>query len=368
MIEDKAELALDLSNIIGGLPSHGYVVISNLPRGSRLSHGYDSGDNTWTLMVDDLPGLKFLPGPVRGLVSLRAQIFDQVAGEVRQTRKELPLVLHMDDASEWCETETRGEARNSTAAPTWTDANKQSGSTHASSEARETPKAMNSSLSSLAGKTADFVSRPNLGAGTTNLIAQGKSPPGPAATGQVATVLPVLTSGRVAEQSAVTEPTITRQKFWGANAERRFADAVAELRHEANEVLLEAEQRHRNEIEELSRAITKQHELITTLRKEAEQAAHRHREAERSWQTAEAARMKTAQEAWAREKEALKREAILKDQGFAAQLKKTITDAERLMVKAGAEYENAVLRRLAEAEKEVRAIFQTKAGQSSDLS
>jgi hypothetical protein len=43
---------------------------------SRLSHGYDGGDNTWTLMVDELPGLKFLPGPVRGIVSLRAQIFD----------------------------------------------------------------------------------------------------------------------------------------------------------------------------------------------------------------------------------------------------------------------------------------------------
>jgi hypothetical protein len=76
MNEYQAELALDLSNIIGGLPSHGYVVISNLPRGSRLSHGYDGGDNTWTLMVDELPGLKFLPGPVRGIVSLRAQIFD----------------------------------------------------------------------------------------------------------------------------------------------------------------------------------------------------------------------------------------------------------------------------------------------------
>ena len=85
MIQDQPELALDLSNILGGLPSHGYVVISNLPRGSRLSHGYDSGDDTWTLMVDELPGLKFLPGPVRGIVSLRAQIFVPTAGGVIST-------------------------------------------------------------------------------------------------------------------------------------------------------------------------------------------------------------------------------------------------------------------------------------------
>ncbi len=360
MIEDQAELALDLSNMIGGLPLHGYVVISNMPCGSRLSHGYDSGDNTWTLMVDDLPGLKFLPGPVRGIVSLRAQIFDPAASGVGQTTKELPLVLHTADASQFRAPENKVEAGNTTAASIRKDA-KQGGTGHTSAEARENPNAGNPNPPSLGGKPPDLVSRPK--DGMTAPMAQRESTPQPAAIGQEDAVPQVLTSAR-----GVAEPPITRQKFWGADAERRFTDAVAELRREADAVLHAAERRHRSEVEELSRANTKQHELIATLRKEAEQVAHRHREAERSWQTAEAARMKTAQDAWAREKEALKREAILKEQEFASQLKKTIVDTERLMVKSRTEYENAVLRRLSETEKEIRAIFQTKTGQSSGLS
>ena len=163
-----------------------------------------------------------------------------------------------------------------------------------------------------------------------------------------------------AERLVISESSAAKQKVWGVDAERRFADAFAALRHEADELLQAAERRHRTEIEELSRAITKQHELITTLKKEAEQSALRHLEAERSLQSAEAARMKAAQDAWAKEKEELKREAALKEQEFTAQLKKITADAERLMEETRTDYESAVLRSLGEAERGVRAIFQIK--------
>ena len=335
MVEDQAELALDLSNIIGGLPPHGYVVISNLPRGSRLSHGYDSGDNTWTLMVDDLPGLKFLPGRVRGIVSLRAQIFDPVAGGVVQIKREIPLVLHMADASQRHALESKDEARNTAAAPIRKEANKQGGTAPTCGEAWEIPNTSKLDLPSPERKTAELVSQQSSGRGITAPAAQGDRP---ATIGQEGAVRAVLTSAHGAEQSAVAEPPITRQKIWGAEAERLFATAIAQLRREADEVLKAAEQRHRSEVAELSRTMAKQQELIATLRKEAEQVANSHREAERGWQKAEAARIKAAQDGWGREKEELKREATLKEQESAAQLKKNI----------------------AEAESAIRAIFQTK--------
>ena len=178
MIEDQPELALDLSNIIGGLPSHGYVVISNLPRGSRLSHGYDSGDDTWTLMVDELPGLKFLPGPVRGIVSLRAQIFDPTAGGVGQTKRDLPLVLHMADASPMPENKT--QVRNPTTAPIREDEHQKCG---ASAELRENPYASNCSLTT-GGKDAGLAMRPNLDEGIDIPKAPGESLTRPAEVGR----------------------------------------------------------------------------------------------------------------------------------------------------------------------------------------
>jgi hypothetical protein len=351
MIEDQPELALDLSNIIGGLPSHGYVVISNLPRGSRLSHGYDSGDDTWTLMVDELPGLKFLPGPVRGIVSLRAQIFDPTAGGGGQTKKEFPLVLHMADASPM--PEDKIQARNPTTVPIRKDEQRQRGT---SAEAQGNPNASNLRLPSTGGKATGRV-LPNSDEHLDIPKAPGESLTRPA---EVAAP-PVLNFAREAEQSTIAEPVAAKRTIWGADAERRFADAVAALRREAEKVVQAAERRHRTEVEELSRAIAKQHELITTLKEEAEQAALLHREAERNWQKAEAGRMKAAQDAWAKEKEELKSEAALKAKDFAARLKKITADAERLAVKTRTDYESAVLRCLSEAEREVRAIFQTKA-------
>ncbi|HXV25368.1 MAG TPA: hypothetical protein VED46_14035 [Alphaproteobacteria bacterium] len=356
MIDDKTELALDLSNIIGGLPSQGYVVISNLPRGSRLSHGYDSGDNTWTLMVDELPGLKFLPGPVRGVVSLKAQIFDPTIGGVGQTRKEFPLVLHTDDAFPWCETESKVGARNTTAPAVRKAENRHGEAAQASAEARVNPNTLTADLPP-GKKAADPVSLPNSAGTVAAASSQGVAP---AAGGQANVVHSVPPSARGTEQSAFAKPSVTKQKLWSAEAERRFTDAVEDLRREADEVLRAAELRHRNEIEELSRAIAKQHELITTLKKEIEQAVERHREAERNWQKAEAERMKAAQDTWAREKEGLKREATLKEQEFAAQLKKSLADAERLIVKSRAEYESAVLHCLGETERQLRTVFQTK--------
>src|SRR5262249_15366494 len=141
MTESQTELALDMGDIIGGLPSHGYVVISNVPRGSRLSQGYESGNNTWTLMVDELPGLKFLPGPVRGIVSLKAQIFDPAAGGVAQTTRELPLVLHTDDALHRHAPENKVEARNRKTVSIRKDPEQQGRTAHASGEVREGPNA-----------------------------------------------------------------------------------------------------------------------------------------------------------------------------------------------------------------------------------
>ena len=351
MIEDQPELALDLSNIIGGLPSHGYVVISNLPRGTRLSHGYDSGDDTWTLMVDELPGLKFLPGPVRGIVSLRAQIFDPTAGGVGQTKRDLPLVLHMADASPMPENKT--QVRNPTTAPIREDEHQKCG---ASAELRENPYASNRSLPSTGGKATGRVLP------TSDKCIDIPKAPGEGLTRPAELAVPsVPNSARGAQQSAISEPVVAKRTIWGPDAERRFADAVTELRREAEEVVQAAERRHRTEVEELSRAIAKQHELITTLKEEAEQAALLHREAERNWQKAEAGRMKAAQDAWAKEKEGLKSEAALKEQDFAARLKKITADAERLAVKTRTDYESAVLRCLSEAERGVRAVFQNKA-------
>ena len=369
MTGDQAELALDLGDIIGRLPSHGYVVISNLPRGSRLSQGYDSGDNTWTLMVDELPGLKFLPGPARGIVSLKAQIFDPAAGGVVQTKRELPLILHTDDAIHRRAPETKVDARNTTAPSIRKGAKKHGGTAHMSGEARENPNASDLSLPPPERRIADLVSAPSSDS-ISAPTAQGDNLLRPATVGQEDPVVTSVRTGeaRGTEQSAVSEPLIKGQKFWGAEAERLFADAVAKLRHGADEVVKAAEQRHRGEVAELSGAIAKQHELITTLKKEAEQAANRHREAERSWQKAEAARMKAAQDAWAREKEELKREATLKEQEFAARFKKNIAEAEQFVLKARAECESAVVRCLGEAESAIRAIFQTKIKWNSDPS
>ena len=172
---------------------------------------------------------------------------------------------------------------------------------------------------------------------------------------------------RGGEQSAVSAPPIRRQEFWGAEADKLFANAVAEFRRGADELLKAAGQRHRSEVAELSDAIAKQHELISTLKKEAEQAASRHREAERSWQ-AEAARAKAAQDGWAREKDELKRAAAAKEQEFAAQLKKSIAEAEQFVLKARAECEGAVFRCLEETESALRTVFQAKFKRNGNLS
>jgi hypothetical protein len=332
MIEERSELALDLSNLIRGLPSHGYVVISDLPHGSRLSHGFDGGDNTWTLMADELPGLKFLPGPARGLVSLKAQIFDPTSG-LGQTKKEFPLILHMAEA---------GPAQESKA-PTQIAAGERVGKSHEQSATIHLSAESQRNQVSSRGSGEDAKSSSALKGGITQ----------PAATRQEQSVHSIPPSSG-AERLVISESSAAKQKIWGVDAERRFADAFAALRQEADEMLQAAERRHRSEVEELSRAIAKQHELITTLKKEAEQTALRHVEAERSWQTAEAAKMKVAQDAWAKEKEGLRRERAMKEQEFAAELKRITADAERLVEKTRTDFESAVLRSLGEVESKVR--------------
>ena len=55
---DWADLAIELGPILGGLSGQGYVIIGDLPDGSRLSHGHDNGDRTWTLMFDEVAELR----------------------------------------------------------------------------------------------------------------------------------------------------------------------------------------------------------------------------------------------------------------------------------------------------------------------
>jgi hypothetical protein len=285
-------------------------------------------------MADELSGLKFLPGPARGVVALKAQIFDPTSGGLEKTKKEFPLILHMAEAGHAPESKAPAKSVPGASAGT---SGEQPTITPIPAESQK-----------------DYESLPRRGAGAKGSMARTESATQTAATGRDSMD---STPSREAEQPALSEPLTAKQKIWGVDAERRFADAFAALRHEADELLQAAERRHRSEIEELSRAITKQHELITTLKKEAEQSALGHLEAERSRQSAEAARMKAAQDAWAKEKEELKREAALKEQEFTAQLKKITADAERLMEKTRTGYESAVLRSLGEAEREVRAIF-----------
>ena len=52
------------------------------------------------MFCDEISGLKFLPGDIRGVVSLNALIFSLDPGANRAARQ-LPLVLHTDDAVEW---------------------------------------------------------------------------------------------------------------------------------------------------------------------------------------------------------------------------------------------------------------------------
>src|SRR5262249_24269483 len=53
-------------------------------------------------MSDELAELKFLSGPGRGIVSLKAQIFS-LDGPNRsaKAKRQIPLVLHTDDGTPW---------------------------------------------------------------------------------------------------------------------------------------------------------------------------------------------------------------------------------------------------------------------------
>jgi hypothetical protein len=57
----QQELAIDLSRLVGKLPADGYLILTDMPDGARLSQGHDNGDKTWTVFCDEIPGLKFCP-------------------------------------------------------------------------------------------------------------------------------------------------------------------------------------------------------------------------------------------------------------------------------------------------------------------
>src|SRR5205823_2172838 len=96
-------------------------------------------------------------------------------------------------------------------------------------------------------------------------------------------------------------------------AEQRWTDelgqlvkaAFAELRQEAEAALTVAEQRRLDDMKELSAAIVKQHDVIASLKRDAEQAeqeaAMQLSKAEQRWRHGEAERMNVARHEWARE-------------------------------------------------------------------
>jgi hypothetical protein len=101
--------------------------------------------------------------------------------------------------------------------------------------------------------------------------------------------------------------------LWSAEVDRLFAAALQALRQEAEQAVAAVEQRRLAELTELSRAITKQHAVIESLRQELaelrEAEALKLSEAQREWMGAEADRMRAARTAWEIERNQLREEA-----------------------------------------------------------
>jgi hypothetical protein len=355
----RDELAIDLSHIIGKVPSDGYLIITGLPDGARLSNGHDNGDTTWTLMFDELPNLKFLPGPVRGVVSLKAEIFarERAASKSSQLRRHVPLVLHTDDAVRCApaDKDLPGASLASAAQPPLDGAESGASRSIVPRKAAETPAFKEAHVSS-SGEIA--IAPPEAGA------AQPTS-----RTGKILAEPRTLASTRLATKTG---------QHWSAEVDQLFAAAVAKLRHEADQALAAAEERRVAELKELSGAIMRQHESMALLKEETErskaEAAARLAEVETRW--------KSAESDWARKKEDLAREserqrskideltaavAALRAENerdrraFDLHLKEAAVEAERSLQAARAEWQKEVARCLDAASSQIRDVFKNGA-------
>jgi chromosome segregation ATPase len=173
--------------------------------------------------------------------------------------------------------------------------------------------------------------------------------------------------GKLGEDEARRPAAERSDELWDARVEQLFAAALEELRRRTQKALSEAEQRRFADVTELSAAITKQHDIIDSLKRElldARQAEEKRvLEARQAWQEAEAERMRAAREAWQSERAELTREldrhrsvaeqladqlAAAKAQGeskerqFWERLREITAEVDRCLVKARAEWEREV--------------------------
>jgi hypothetical protein len=383
----RRELAIDLSHIVGKLPSDGYLIITDLPAGARLSQGHDNGDRTWTVFFDEVAGLKFLPGELRGVVSLNALIFNLEPGSKKLARQ-IPLVLHTDDGVEWpnekqapaggeggrsspSQSAAVGETGNSKKPPTGEDsarlieASRQV--TLASPERQDQGSPVRNEAPDPAGDTL-AISIPS----AEPARAEGAATPDRAECG----------SGPDTRAAAVQQLFTEAEQRWAAEVDRVSRHSLAVLRQETRKVLGEVEQRHAAEFKEISEAVMKQHGIIAALKSAAErtkeEAAIRFSEAENAWRQAEADRMNAAQQTWTRQEEALKGELghhlaaveqletelrALREESAARErdlqqcLADTKGEAERRLQNARSEWQRQVAAHLESAAVEILAVF-----------
>jgi hypothetical protein len=347
------ELAIDLGNMIAGLPGQGYLIIGGLPPGSRLSHGYENGDGTWTLLSDDLAELKFLPGPIRGVVSLKAEVFTSGTDNEAQKRRRIPLILHTDDAVPDASREKRLTVVQERSAPAPTSiAEANNAGAHATEEI---------GTAGNAEQGADETTlAPREGEHSSELTGRSGSIDG-----------------------GLCSPTDS-ERPWSDELDQLVHEAFADLPVRAEAALAAAEQRRVEEIKELSAAIMKQHEVITALKRENEEAreatARQLSKAQHEWQRQEAERTEVASAAWMCEKNELIREldkqrssveqltgmvAALKAEGeakncdFEKQLKEAAAEAELRLLRARAEWRSEVERCIKAAGMQINTAAET---------
>jgi hypothetical protein len=174
-------------------------------------------------------------------------------------------------------------------------------------------------------------------------------------------------TSKFGEVEACQASSETSSERSSAQIDQLFAATLEELRRRTQKALSDAEQRRFADVTELSTAITKQHDIIETLKRElldARQAeAKRVSEARQEWQNAETERMSAAQERWEAEKAELTREiarhrsvaeqladqlAAMKAQDESKErqswerLREITAEVDRCLVKARAEWEREV--------------------------
>jgi hypothetical protein len=374
---NQQELAIDLSHLVGKLPADGYLILTDMPDGARLSHGHDNGDKTWTVFCDEIPGLKFLPGDMRGIVSLNALIFSLDPGANRAARQ-LPMVLHTDDAVEWTDPPPVGPDKHGMTCP----------STSANGEATSNPGAVLSAPSGV--DPAGTLAQP--GPKQSHREGPISTEPNKSHQNGVSTHLTDGVAERKSEESDARTGGPLSALFadagqrWAVEFDHLFSQSLTELRYEAERAVLELEQRHAAEMKELTEAVRTQHGIIAALelsnRRAKDEAAAQLSAAEASWHHGEADRMKAAQEKWARQEDALNREIerhraaaeqletallALKEQSVAKerdaqdQLEHLKKDAERMLRTARSDWQREVAKRLESAGIQILAVFDTAA-------